>query len=169
MMQTDLDEWAKEFASDLGSDNARVPFDRVISRHRLRLDGFIAHGLTYATLAKAITRAGGRRPDGTPYSDKQFNSALRRAQRSARDADAPSPPPPSPASKPTPRHPPNNALRRRMDRAPQKPVVPPATPPATALHPPPSNSAFIRPTDQDRDLSDEDIRAALLRIRRADP
>lgn len=167
MARTVLDSWAHTFVTDLGSDGAWVPFDRAVFRHRQQLEGFLARGLTYSSLAGAIDRAGGRRPDGRSYTDKQLNTALRRARRYAENSKQASVPAPSPMPEwPRPLRP-TDATERISARRPGVSSQSSAggSSPNT-VSPLPSH---ILSGDLDQDLSDEDISAALARIRRADP
>ncbi|MCJ2005855.1 hypothetical protein [Methylobacterium sp. J-092] len=80
MVRVELDGWARDFAADHGCDDVTVPFDRMVLRHLPRIEALLARGLTFTTLAHAVTRAGVQRKDGRAYSDKQFNMAVRRAR-----------------------------------------------------------------------------------------
>lgn len=167
MARADLDGWAQIFVTDLGSDGAWVPFDRAVFRHRQQLDSFLARGLTYSSLAGAIDRAGGRRPDGRSYTGKQLNTALRRARRYEENSDKTCVPAPSPM-------PERQRLQRQTDATEQisqrrphvsfQPEAGNSSP--TTVSPLPNHTIS---SDLGQDLSDDDISAALAQIRRADP
>lgn len=166
MAWADLNSWAHIFVADLGSDGAWVPFDRAVSRHRHQLEDFLGRGLTYSSLAGAIDRAGGRRPDGRSYTDKQLNTALRRARRYAENKSA-APPTPSPKpEQPRPQRP--TATAEQMSTHGRRVHIQKAAENIT------KNAALpsviqTGADDLNQELSNEDIRAALARIRRADP
>ena len=167
MVRTDLDRWARDFAADHGCDDVTVPFDRMVLRHLPRIEALLARGLTFTTLAHAITRAGVQRKDGRAYSDKQLNMAVRRA-RSHTSASSPSP-------SLQPRSPPMAATRAATEVVSRRPRGRAASSPRpvdwpTSDLPHPSSPQTTPPAvGLDQDLSSEDIRAALRRIRRADP
>ena len=156
MVRAELDGWAKDFAADHGCGDVTVPFDRVVLRHLPRIEAFLARGLTFTVLAHAITRAGVQRKGGLAYSDKQLNTAVRRARSQASVIPSSSRPRPAPMA--APGAPTGTASMPRSTR----PLI------SNGPHPPSDRTAHST-ADLDQDLSDEDIRAARQRMRRADP
>lgn len=165
MVRAELDGWARDFAADHGCDDVTIPFDRVVLRHLPRIEALLTRGLTFTVLAHAITRAGVQRKDGRAYSDKQLNTAVRRA-RSQESMTSPSPRPRSPPAA-APRATTEVVSRRPSDQAASSPRQ--VDPPTSDLPHPPSTRTTPPAVGLDQDLSSEDIRAALQRIRRADP
>jgi len=168
MTRSELAIWAKAFAADLGSNDARVPFDRVVRKHLAGLEALLAGGLTFTTIATAISRAGGARPNAGLYTDKHLWTALRRArarpqlEKRLRSAPSRSEKRPSPL-----RGEPAVAPARRIVAGDGESASPPSSPRVKAGQ---SHQRLENPrnTDSSGDLSNEDILAALDRVRRAD-
>ncbi|MCJ2098617.1 hypothetical protein [Methylobacterium sp. E-046] len=167
MVRAELDGWARDFAADHGCEDVTVPFDRVVLRHLPRIEVFLTRGLTFTVLAHAITRAGVQRKDGRAYSDKQLNTAVRRARYQA-SMTSPSPLPRSPPVA-APRATTEVVSRRLRDRAAATPTPRPTIQSTSDLTQPSPDRTAPPVADPDKELSSEDIRAALQRIRRADP
>lgn len=167
MVRVELDNWARDFAANHGWDDVTVPFDRVVLRHLTRIEAFLDRGLTFAVLAKAITRAGVQRKDGRAYSDKQLNTAVRRARSQAKVRAQSTRPRPIPTSKPRV---PSEGVTQQLDQpVGSTPVAQPTLPFTESLPRLPAGRETRSANDHDQDLSDEDIRAARQRIRRTDP
>lgn len=167
MVRVELDGWARDFAADHGCDDVTVPFDRVVLRHLPRIEAFLDRGLTFTGLAQAITRAGVQRKDGRAYSDKQLNTAVRRARSQATVRPQPTRPRPGPTAKP--RVPSKGVMEQLDQRVGSTPVAQPTIPFTESLPHLPAGRETRSADDRDQDLSDEDIRAARQRIRRTDP
>lgn len=76
-------KWAESFATDLVLDGERVPFDRVVHRHRQAVAAQRAKGLTWKNLANLLKRAGATREDGKSYTSDHLRVAFGRTERNA--------------------------------------------------------------------------------------
>jgi hypothetical protein len=81
MRDNDIDQWARKFAADLIIGTDRVPFDRVVRRHLDDINKLRSTGLTWASLAAALERAGALRSGGRPYSPDQLRADVSRLKR----------------------------------------------------------------------------------------
>lgn len=71
-------KWAESFVADLVLDGERVPFDRVVKRHRQAVEEQRAKGLTWKNLANLLRRAGATRENGKAYSADHLRVAFGR-------------------------------------------------------------------------------------------
>ena len=81
MKRETLQQWAKRFVADLCVDGEAVSFDGAIREHRETILRFRAERLKAKSIVRAITQAGGRREDGQPYSEGQFRISVSRISR----------------------------------------------------------------------------------------
>jgi hypothetical protein len=81
MISIDPQDWARKFAADLTLGGERVPFDRVLRAHAPTVAVLRAQGLTWASLARLLGRAGVRRVEGKPYSADHLRVAFQRFSR----------------------------------------------------------------------------------------
>jgi hypothetical protein len=81
MRDHDIDQWAQKFAADLIIGADRVPFDRVVRRHLDDINRLRGTGLTWASLAAALERAGAVRSGGRPYTPDQLRADFSRLKR----------------------------------------------------------------------------------------
>jgi hypothetical protein len=88
MKRETLQQWAKRFVVDLSVDGEDVSFDGTIRKHGETILRFRAERLKAKSVLAAITRAGGRREDGQPYSEGQFRIAVSRVQREMKGSAA---------------------------------------------------------------------------------
>ena len=147
MDKGEIDQWLEGFVTDLTVGNERVPLERVVAA---RLDGFVSlrkQGLTWRALATLIARAGGRRKDDKLISGDQLRVVVARhlSRRSALQAEPPSP-----------------VGRRRPGL---KPIARSASSGAGSR--PNRPSPVTTGAADDKDLSDNEIAAALARIKKA--
>ena len=146
MDKGEIDQWLEGFVTDLTVGNERVPLERVVAA---RLDGFVSlreQGLTWRALASLVARAGGRRKDGKLISGDQLRVVVSRhlSRRSALQAKSPAPVP-----------------RRRPGL---KPVIRGAS---SGIGSRPNRPSPVLPAAvDDKDLSDNEIAAALARIKK---
>jgi hypothetical protein len=169
MARKELDQWAQRFSIDLGTGVERAPFDRIVRHYLFEIQHLLDAHLTFVTLAAALSRAGAVRANGRPYSPDQLYVSVRRAV-SALDRQR------------TRSSAPENQVKLR--NANNCPPSPPRSRsggvPATEVHAfKPSSGAFVPETsarrfdappstiEKNRDLTDEDISAALRRIRKS--
>jgi hypothetical protein len=69
-----------------------IPFERAVREHYLALEQLVTSGVTWPTIAGALTQAGARHKNGRPISAHQMNSVFLRIQKAQRTnaANAPS-------------------------------------------------------------------------------
>lgn len=171
MTRKDLDQWAQRFSTDLGTGGGRAPFDRIVRHHHTEIQRLLDAHLTFPTLAAALARVGAVRANGRPYSSDQLYMAVRRAASSLEHR-------PERASAMKMKSGSQSAevalpslLTKNGDRpasADQRFMAAPA-PLAGASVPKESaqrSNAASSNQETHRDLTDEDVRAALKRIRR---
>lgn len=122
MARETLQAWAKRFVADLSVDGEPIAFDRVLRRHLANVDRLRSQGLSWLSIANAVTQAGGRRRDGRPFSPAQFRADFSRLARGQPVASAA-----------RVRPPPQDREPRALDRghAPRRPA-PVAMPPVQA-------------------------------------
>ena len=58
-----------------------IPFERSVRAHYLTLQQLETSGLTWATIADALTQAGARHKNGLPISARQMNSVFLRVRK----------------------------------------------------------------------------------------
>lgn len=170
MTRKELDQWAQRFSTDLGTGIERAPFDRIVRHYHSEIQRLLDAHLTFVTLAAALARAGAVRADGRPYSPDQLYVAVRRAASSPGRQRARA----SASEKQVKLR--NVDDRTSMPRRNRSGGVPPTEDQVFG----PGGGAPVLETsarrfdaisstpETNRDLTDEDISAALRRIRKPD-
>jgi hypothetical protein len=74
IMRSELQHLVKNWSFD-------VPFERSVRAHYLTLQRLANSGLTWATIADAMTQAGARHKNGRPISARQINSVFLRVRK----------------------------------------------------------------------------------------
>ena len=74
IMRSELQHLVKNWSFD-------IPFERSVRAHYLTLQRLTISGLTWATIADALTQAGARHKSGRPISARQMNSVFLRVRR----------------------------------------------------------------------------------------
>ena len=154
MERTEIDLWARSFVADLQVGGEAVPLDRVLARHLQTLNELRTYGLTWSAVASIIARAGGRRASGRPISPDQLRANVARLRkRHTRDVTSP----PWPRDQ-TIAHPPKKPRSERDAPVTLLPAV------RTGEIRPSADPAVKRTSHISKDLSEDDIAAALSRI-----
>lgn len=73
-MRTELQHLVKNWSYD-------IPFERSVRAHYLALQQLETSGLTWVTIAAALTQAGARHKNGRPISARQMNSVFLRVRK----------------------------------------------------------------------------------------
>lgn len=87
MAAKDEKSWVAAFVTDLRIGEEHIPLDRVIDRHRERLNALRAQGLTWPSIARTLQKAGARRKDGTLISADQLRAEVSRLNRRKKSAN----------------------------------------------------------------------------------
>lgn len=154
MRRETLQQWAKRFVADLYVDGEALSFDGAIRQHREAIMCFRAERLKAKSILRAITQAGGRREDGQPYSEGQFRISVSRISRemaslAARNASTKGPQPRRRSAGETK---PRLTKQQTSHDQSQRPSTPQRRPPGAA---------------STRDISRDEIEAALLRLKKS--
>jgi len=172
MVRDDVDQWARRFSADLGSGEARAPFDRIVRRYLSDIQALLDRDLTFPTLAAALTRAGALRHDGNPYRPDHLYVAVNRAvshaqivARGDRRAVAQEHAAPAP-----PRGPKRRASQTPLDPKPPQTASPSQTKIKTASSSRVSkaiDAARNDTVDDGKDITQNDISTVLRRLRKS--
>jgi hypothetical protein len=73
-MRSELQHLVKNWSFD-------IPFERSVRAHYFSLQRLTISGLTWATIADALTQAGARHKSGRPVSARQMNSVFLRVRK----------------------------------------------------------------------------------------
>lgn len=155
----EIDIWAKSFAEDLLIAGTTVPIDRVLGVHLDTIKVLRKRGVTWTGLSLILTRGGARRADGGAISAGQLRAAVSRLIRNG--------------TKNEPKQSPRLKSSKAAPQTPNKPLQSPEQH-RRELPPPPSLTALetvhlMQDLATSKDLTDDEITAALHRIGRRTP